>query len=224
MIRDALSGLFIVMRSTRPFENIRRARAKGSKRPRLAYENRNHEKREDKMKIGKKISLLALVLSFFFFFSPSISFPVSSIESLKGLKGVEVLIEELNPDLENLNLTMIQIQSDVESKLRKAGVQVLSKEENEKVQPLRKPYLYIRINSCKLSSRKESIAFNIGIALNQQVTLRGQADSKKCFFAPTWYTSVVGAAGRKNIQEILDTVQDLTDKFINAYLKANSKE
>jgi hypothetical protein len=176
------------------------------------------------MKTGKKIPLLALVVSSFFFFSPSLSFALSSMESLKGLKGVEVLIEELNPDLENLNLTMIQIQSDVESKLRKAGVQVLSKEENEKIQPLRKPYLYIKINSCKLSSRRESIAFNIGIALNQQVLLRGQADAKKCVFAPTWYTSVVGAAGRKNIQEILDTVQDLTDKFINAYLKANSKE
>jgi hypothetical protein len=212
------------MRLTRPSKNFRRVGAKGSKRPRLAYENRNHEKREDKMKIGKKISLLALLLSFCFFFSPSISFPLSSMESLKGLKGVEVLIEELNPDLENLNLTMIQIQSDVESKLRNAGVQVLSKEENEKIQPLRKPYLYIKINSSRLSSRKESIAFNIGIALNQQVTLRGQADSKKCFFAPTWYTSAVGAAGRKNIQEILDTIQDLTDKFINAYLKANSKE
>jgi hypothetical protein len=134
------------------------------------------------------------------------------------------LIEELNPDLENLTLTMIQVQSDVEARLRKAGVQVLSMEENEKIQPLRKPYLYIRINSRNLTSRKESIAFNIGIALNQQVTLRAPSDSKKCFFAPTWYTSVVGAAGRKNIQEILDAVQDLTDKFIQAYLKANPKE
>jgi len=89
---------------------------------------------------------------------------------------------------------------------------------------LRKPYLYIRINSSKLSSRKESIAYNIGIGLNQQVTLRGQADAKKCFLAPTWYTSVVGAAGPKNVQVILDAVQDLTDKFIDAYLKANPKE
>jgi hypothetical protein len=176
------------------------------------------------MKIWKKLSFLALVLSFSFFFSPRLSFPLSSLESLRGLRGVEVLIEELNPDLENLNLTMIQIQSDVELKLRNAGIQVLSKEENEKIQSLRKPYLYIKINSSRLSSRKESIAFNIGIALNQQVTLRGQADSKKCFFAPTWYTSAVGAAGRKNIQEILDTLQDLTDKFINAYLKANTNE
>ena len=79
------------------------------------------------MKTAKKISILGLAIFFFFLFSPGKSFPLSSIESLKGLKGVEVLIEELNPDLENFNLAMIQIQSDVESKLRKAGVKVLSK-------------------------------------------------------------------------------------------------
>ncbi len=173
----------------------------------------------------RKIPILVLAVSFFFFFNPGQSFPLSSMESLKGLIGVEVLIEELNPDLENFNLTMIQIQSNVESRLRKAGVQVLSKEENEKVQPLRKPYLYIRINSCKLTSRKESIAFTVGMALNQQMVLRGYPDFKsKCFYAPTWYMSSVGAAGRKNILEVIDTVEDLTEKFINAYLTANPKE
>jgi len=176
------------------------------------------------MKTSKKTPLLIFVITFFLFSTPGKSLPLSSVESLKGFKGVEVLIEELNPDLENLDLTMIQMQSEVEANLRKAGVPVLSKEENEKIQPLRKPYLYIRINSSKLTSRRESIAYNIAIALNQQVTLRGQTEAKKCFFAPTWYTSAVGAAGRKNVQVILDAVQDLTDKFIDAYLKANPKE
>ncbi len=177
------------------------------------------------MKTAKKISILGLAIFFYFLFSPGKSFSLSSMESLKGLRGVEVLIEELNPDLENFNLAMIQIQSDVESKLRKAGVKVLSKEENEKIQPLRKPYLYIKISSYTLSLRKESIAFNVGMALNQEVVLRGYPDSKsKCFYAPTWYTSSVGAAGRKNILEVIDVVEDLTDKFINAYLTANPKE
>ncbi len=177
------------------------------------------------MKTVRTFSIFVLAISFFFFFSPGESFPLSSVESLKGLKGVEVLIEELKPELENFNLTMIQIQADVESKLRSAGIQVLSKEENEKFQSSRKPYLYIKISSCKIPSRRESVAFNIGIALNQQVVLRGHSDVKKnCFFAPTWYTSVVGAAGWQGRPEILDLVKDLTDKFVNAYLTANPKE
>jgi len=182
------------------------------------------EKKEERMKMGKNFALPALGLASFFLFLPSQALSLSSVESLKGLKGVEVLVEELNADLENLSLTMIQVQGEVEAKLRNAGVPVLSKEENEKSQPLRKPYLYIRINASKLTSRRESIAFNVGFALNQQVTVRGYGDGKKCFFAPTWYASTVGAAGRKNIQDILNAVQNLTDKFTEAYLKANPKE
>jgi len=177
------------------------------------------------MKTARKISILGLAVPLFFLLGPSESFPLSSVESLKGLQGVEVLVEELNPDLENFNLSVIQIQSLVESKLRKWGVKVLSKEENEKIQPLRRPYLYIRINSNRLSPRKEPVAFNIGMALNQQIVLRGYPDSKsKCFYAPTWYMSSVGAAGRKNISELLDAVEDLAEKFIHAYLTVNPKE
>ncbi len=176
------------------------------------------------MKPARKFSLLALAVSFLLFFSPGESFPLSSIESLSGLKGVEVLVEELNPDLENLNLSLIRIQGDVEAKLRSAGIQVLSREENEKIQPLRKPYLYIKINTSRLSARRESIAYNIAIGLNQQVTIRGQGTSKNCFLAPTWYAGTLGAAGWKNVQDIMDGVHELTDKFIHAYLKANHKE
>jgi hypothetical protein len=177
------------------------------------------------MNTGKKIAILAFAISIPFLFSPSKSFSLSCMESLKGLEGVEVLIEELKPDLEDFNLTMIQIQADVELKLRMGGIEVLSKEENEKIQPLRKPYLYIKINSYKMPRRKGSFAFNIEIALNQQVVLREHSTFlKKPFYAPTWYTSFVGAVSGEKVPEIRDVVKDLTDKFINAYLTANPKK
>lgn len=177
------------------------------------------------MNTSKKIAILTFAISIPFLFSPSKSFSLSCMESLKGLEGVEVLIEELKPDLEDFNLTMIQIQADVELKLRMGGIEVLSKEENEKIQPLRKPYLYIKINSYKMPRRKGSFAFNIEIALNQQVVLREHSTFlKKPFYAPTWYTSFVGAVSGEKVPEIRDVVKDLTDKFINAYLTANPKK
>jgi hypothetical protein len=183
-----------------------------------------HFSERKKMKPAGKIFLFALIICFVFLFSPGKSFPLSSMESLTGLKGVEVLVEDLNEDLENFNLSPMRIQGDIEAKLRAAGIQVLSREENEKNQPLRKPYLYIRINTSRISSRRDAIAYNVAIGLNQLVTIRGQGHSKNCFFAPTWYASLPGAAGRKNVQEILDGVQELTEKFIQAYWKANRKE
>jgi hypothetical protein len=50
-------------------------------------------------------------------------------KALRGLKGVHVLVEKLDPDAERLGLTTAQIQADVELRLRKGGVRVLTEEE-----------------------------------------------------------------------------------------------
>jgi hypothetical protein len=170
--------------------------------------------------------ILVFAVAFFIpcFFAPENSFPFSCAECLKGIEGVEVLVEEVKADLENYNLTAIQIQTNVEAKLREAEIKVLSKEENEKVQPLRKPYLYVKINSHKLPWRREVIAYSIEIALKQLVTLPAQPQSeRKPFYAPTWYKNIVGAAIPKDFAEIRDGVNLLMDKFIEAYLTANPK-
>jgi hypothetical protein len=179
---------------------------------------------EKTIKTGKKIVLFMFTLFFSFFF-PGQAFPLSCQDSLRGLEGVEVLVEELKDDLENYNVTSIQIQTDVESRLRTAGIKVLSKEENERLQPLRKPYLYLRINSVKAPGKREGLFFNIEIALNQQVFIREQLKTFKIScFAPTWYKTFLGVAGWKNISEIRDLVQGLTDKFIEAYQAANQNK
>jgi hypothetical protein len=174
------------------------------------------------MKSSPKITVGFFVILFSLFISPGKSFPLSCVESLKGLEGVEVLVEELKADLENYNLTMLDIQTDVEAKLRTAGIKVLSKEENEKNQPFHKPYLYVKINSYKPSWRKEVIAFHIEIALKQLVTIPSEHAKYygKSFYAPTWYKSELGVVFPRDIPKIRDAVNELTDKFIAAYLRA----
>ena len=156
--------------------------------------------------------------------APANSISLSCGDCLKGLEGVEVLVEEVKEELENYNLTAIQIQMDVEAKLREAEIKILSKEENEKIQPLRKPYLYVKINSHKLPWRREVIAYNVEIALKQLVTLPAQPkSSRKPFYSPTWYKNIVGAATPKDFAEIRDGVNQIMDKFIKAYQTANPK-
>ncbi|MGA2957715.1 MAG: hypothetical protein ABSF48_18565 [Thermodesulfobacteriota bacterium] len=133
-------------------------------------------------------------------------------------------MEEVKAELENYNLTAIQIQTDVEAKLREAEIKVLSREENEKIQPLRKPYLYVKINSHKLPWQREVIAYSVEIALKQLVKLSDQSISvRKPFYAPTWYKSMVGAATPKNFADIRDGVRQLMEEFIKAYLTANPR-
>ncbi|MGB9700223.1 MAG: hypothetical protein ACPL5I_12660 [Thermodesulfobacteriota bacterium] len=173
------------------------------------------------MKIRGKNNLivLALILSWFF---PKISFSLSYTESLQGLKGVEVIVEELKAELEDYNLSPIQIQKEVETLLQNSGVQVLSREDNEKKQPFRKPYLHIKVNSFKLPLKKPYFAYCIEIALNQQVKLLGNEVIKKTYlFSPTWYKSELGAEVGKDVPRIIEVIKKLIEKFINDYKAAN---
>ncbi len=173
-----------------------------------------------------KITICFFAIFFSLLLSPEKASPISCAESLKGLKGVEVLVEELKADLENYNLTAVDIQTDVESKLREAGIQILSKEENEKNQPSHKPYLYVKINSCKPTWRKEVIAYHIEIALKQLVAIPSEPAQfyEKPFYAPTWYKSQLGVIFPRDISRIREEVNALMDKFIASYLRFNPKK
>ncbi len=178
------------------------------------------------VKIMKFRRLLIFAIAYFIlsFFSPPNSYSLSCGDCLKGLEGVEVLVEEVKPELENYNLTAIQIQTEVEAKLREAEIKILSKEDNEKAQPLRKPYLYVKIDSRKLPWTREVVAYSVEVALKQLVTLPAQPKStRKPFYAPTWDKSIVSAVTPKNFDDIRDGVRQLTEKFIKAYLTQNSK-
>jgi hypothetical protein len=175
------------------------------------------------MKVNR-IFLFAIVFSIPFFFLPTNSFPLNCAECLKGLEGIEILVEEVKGELEDYNLTAIQIQTDVEAKLRESQIKILSKEENEKLQPSRKPYLFIKIHSRKMPWKREVFAYNIELTLKQLAVLPDQCkSSRKYFYAPTWSKNIVGAIIPKELSEIREGVQQLMDKFIKAYLDANSR-
>ena len=45
--------------------------------------------------------------------------------SMRGIEGVGVVVESLDPEVERAGLTKHQLQTDVELQLRKAGIRVL---------------------------------------------------------------------------------------------------
>jgi hypothetical protein len=63
--------------------------------------------------------------------------------SLKGLPGFSVLVEELSPEVEQAGLKVADIQTDVELKLRLAGIPVLS--QAQMLLAPGQPYLYILV-------------------------------------------------------------------------------
>jgi len=141
-------------------------------------------------------------------------------ETLKGLKGVHVLVETLSPDIEKDGLRKSSLHTDVELKLRLAGIKVLTKEEYLKEPG--KPYLYVNVGSLK--DERGFYHFSIEVALNQVVTLL--RDFTITSFAITWRaTGRFGYAGEERVESFIrSNINDSINEFINDYLAMNPKE
>ncbi len=142
----------------------------------------------------------------------------SSRESLKGLPGFFVVVDELEPVVEKAGLTKADIQTQVEQELRAAGITVLSRE--QWVTTAGGPYLHV--NAFVVSSGDSVWPFFIEVSSMQRVAL--ERSSFNIFFAPTWSVATVGSVGSNKLQQIKDIVKDYVDQFAKAYRAMNPKE
>ena len=140
------------------------------------------------------------------------------IESLRGLKGVHVVTEFIQPNLKEEGLERDQIQTDIELKLQSAGIKVLTLEEWENESGW--PYLYFNVTG--LQDNKSGLyAINIRFSLRQIVYL--ERDSKVVIEAETWYNEYLLLVEVIELVFIRDSIKDGVDKFIKDYLSVNPK-
>jgi hypothetical protein len=134
-------------------------------------------------------------------------------EPLVGLQGVQVVVEGPGLEVERLGLSKNQIKTDVERRLRKAGVRVLTNQEQEETPGT--PQLSVKIAA---STNKMGIfAYSISVDLIEIVTLFNGETA----FATVWEKGEAGSVGLNNINQIQPRINSLVDRFINDYLAAN---
>ena len=138
------------------------------------------------------------------------------VSSLAGLKGVGIVIEDIDPAIEKEGLTSTQIQKDVEEKLRTAGIKILSDVELTKSQGM--PYLYVNIFTFK---DEDIYAYHITLELKQMVSLVRKASVKQS--VATWKISGGGTVGALKLATIRTAVGEYINAFIKAYFAANPK-
>ncbi|MFI5342136.1 MAG: hypothetical protein ACHQ7N_20150 [Candidatus Methylomirabilales bacterium] len=134
--------------------------------------------------------------------------------TLKGITAFHVVVEVLTPEAERDGLTRDQLQTDVELRLRKAGINVTSSYANT-----RESFLYLNVNTYK--EPVGLYAFNISLEFHQGVILTRNRNVS--LPASTWYVGTVGIVSAERLREVRDTVADKVDQFINAYLEQNPK-
>ena len=145
---------------------------------------------------------------------------VSGKETLRGIEGMAVAVEDLSPNVKELGLTEDILQTDIELKLKLAGIKVLSIEES--VKTLRSPYLYLNILTVTHPSGV-LFSWNVSLRLRQMVDLRTKKNTYTK--AITWKKLRTGYAEKDILKDGLRKItKDMVDEFLNDYLAINPKQ
>jgi hypothetical protein len=164
------------------------------------------------LRMGVKAAVVALVVLLLL---PGVSQAITVDQrTLEGLKGVQVLVEDMKPEAERLGLTKAQIQTDVESRLRQGGVKVLTDQERLKTPGT--PYLYVNVNT-SIRPGSTVCAHSTSVSLNELVALARGFQA----FGIIWSSGSVGSVETQKIGLLREVVGGHIDKFINDYQAAN---
>jgi hypothetical protein len=138
-------------------------------------------------------------------------------ESLRGLQGVEVVIEDIRPDAQADGLSQEAIRAAVELILRSNGIQVLTQSESIKTPAA--PYLYVRASTYIHSSGIS--AYAVTVEFIQQVSLVHRP--QQMMSARTWEEGSIGMTGHSDIRKVINSVEKLVKAFANDVLAVNPR-
>ncbi len=144
-------------------------------------------------------------------------------KSLEGLEAVAVWIVNQAREAERYGLTASAIQSDVELRLRTAGIRVLSMKEN--LATTGAPFLLVHLNVVQMQASSDPpvsiYAYSLSVGLVQRVRLERNTELRVPA-ARTWGVDYVGVVGDQRVQTVRDVIRDATNRFVNTYLSVNT--
>ena len=138
-------------------------------------------------------------------------------ESLRGLVGMEVLVEPLNIEIEERGLQTLKLQSDIRQRLQKADIKVLT--ERERLATPSAAMLAVRVDA--IHDRIGRYFYSVDLFLTQRVRLEGNVASQPS--AVTWMKlGPIGTVADDNVKHLEDQVLRKVDQFIKDYLAVNA--
>jgi hypothetical protein len=165
--------------------------------------------------------LTVLILLSLTLYWPTIgfSFTADKRDTLRGLKDISVLIEYLPDDVEREGLNREHLQRDIETRLRQAGLHVLTI--SELANSPGAPYLYIAIYPI-MSPSVNLTAYAVAVTLKQLVQLSRSPTTE--LFATTWEGPVhLSSITDSGVLDIRGRIFEAVGRFIVDYRDVNSK-
>lgn len=138
----------------------------------------------------------------------------SAVRTLNGFDTLKVEVERLAPDLQKAGITTEQIQTDVETKLRQAGLKIKNTSE------IKTPYIVLFVSVNSIDNGVGGFAVSVSSSLNQLIVL--DRNKSLTSVASTWESRSIVSVIKEKVQSIRSFVNLQTDLFVNAYRKANT--
>jgi hypothetical protein len=167
------------------------------------------------MRLARTVPLLVAVLASDPFMSRALGDSASERETLRGVSAIRVVVGTLDPQAERDGLRQSTLQTDIELKLRQAGIPVVDTAGTE-------PFLNVVVHAVALERPSGLYAYTIHVQFFQVVVLR--RDRNIPALGATWSGQLTtGTVGADNLSAVRSSVRDRVDEFVNAYLAANPK-
>lgn len=135
--------------------------------------------------------------------------------TLRGLQGVSVLVEGMDTDAQRIGLSPGQVQTDVELRLRQAGIPVLTQKEWLEAPGV--PFLYVHVPVLLLSEGLAAV-YHIAVELHQVASLETVAYRTA---VSTWSAEGLGSVDNLHFDSVRQHILRQVDRFINAYLSVH---
>jgi type IV pilus biogenesis protein CpaD/CtpE len=134
--------------------------------------------------------------------------------TLTGLTPISVVVEELSPVAQKNGLTSAALQTDVERRLRQAGISLT---------PDADAYLYVHVTVADPGAALP-LPYVVDVSLMQEVTLPRGVRTRTPLQCPTWSVNSLGLISGAGLRAaIADRVAQFADQFIRAYQSVNPK-
>lgn len=164
----------------------------------------------------KRVSVLVVVLGALAISTHAWArFSAAEEELLRGLDGFRLAVERIKPEIERDGLFRSILLSDMELRLRMAGIKVLPEEEADSKPDAPCLFLYVDAMKCSLG-----YVYSLRLSLIEPVKLT--RNNTKVFATILRVPAELGITSR--LPEIRDAAGDFLEEFIKAWKAANSKK
>lgn len=134
--------------------------------------------------------------------------------TLAGLTPISVVVEGLAPIAEKSGLTSAALESDVEKRLKQAGISVT---------PDADAYLYVHVTVADPGAALP-LPYLVEVTLMQEVTLPRGVKTRTPLQVPTWWLNRLGLVDSGRLRAAVnDRVTEFVEQFISAYRSVNPK-